>query len=56
MTEFVLFNAKTNKQAKHKEREKSLTTLDWNAVTLRGIYLYTVLFLFLFIQFLECSC
>ncbi len=38
-----------------REKNNSLLLTEKNIVTLIGINLYSVLFLYLFIQFLECS-
>ncbi len=53
MTEFLFFNAKTKKR-----KEKKITCYSWqkniyNTAALIGINLYSVLFLYLFIQFFE---
>ncbi len=49
----IILNVKTTK---HKERKKWLPTLDKTiTVALIEINLYSVLSLYLFIQFLECS-
>ncbi len=49
MTELLFFNVKTTKR---KKNNLALLT----EKTLIGINLYRVLFLYLFIQFIECSC
>ncbi len=51
MVEFLFLNAK------RKEKNNSLLLTEKNnTAALIGINLYSVLFLYLFIQFLECSC
>ncbi len=51
MVELLFLNAK------RKEKNNSLLLTEKNnTAALIGINLYSVLFLYLFIQFLECSC
>ncbi len=45
-----------NKTTKHKEKYHYSWLNNFNTVALTGINLYSVLFLYLFIQFFECSC